>query len=413
MVGVVRMLSNLSFLKGPTGFSKPVYVTRPTLPDLPSVLSAIRSLWQRQWLTNNGVLHQQLEAALTHHLGVPYLSLFNNGTLALMTAFKALNITHGEVITTPFTFPATVHVLDWLQLTPVFCDIDPETMNLDPSKIERLITPQTRAILGVHVYGTPCDVEAIEAIASRHGIKVIYDAAHAFGVSVNGQGIGTYGDASMMSFHATKLYHTVEGGALMVPTAELKTTVDLLKNFGISQEDAVVLPGINGKMNELQAMVGLETLKTVEDEIARRKQLSAVYRKNLSGVPGISFLPELPGVTHNYQYFVVKVDADAFGMSRDAVYEKLKAFNVFTRRYFYPLCSNYPHYTALPSAHPNRLPVANAVSEQVLCLPMYGQLREGDVEKICALLGMLHTTARPHAKGQRPPVQCVGESRRP
>ena len=363
-------------------FHKPIYVTRPLLPDLKKVNQKLKEVWTSGWLTNNGPQHMTLEEALRSKLSVPYLSLFNNGTIALMVACQCLRLS-GEVITTPFTFPATPHVLAWNNIKPIFCDIDPATMNIDANKIESLITPQTTAILAVHVFGTPCDVQGIQAVADRYGLRIIYDAAHAFGVKLDGVGIGNFGDISMMSFHATKAFHTAEGGALMFKDRNLKERVDFLKNFGIKNEEEVVMPGINGKMNEIQAVIGLINLDYLYEEIAKRKELVAAYRYFLKDVEGIKFLEDQPD---SYQYFVIRVDSQLFGCSRNSIYEKFKEFNIFTRKYFFPLCSDYPCYRHIPSAEPSNLPVANKVTKEVLCLPLYGGLCVDDIEQICNIL---------------------------
>lgn len=370
-------------------FPEKIYVTRPMLPDLDDVYNSLEEIWEEQILTNGGPKHQALESALCHTLKVPSLSLFNNGTIALITACQALRLT-GEVITTPFTFPATPHVLAWNQITPVFCDIDPVTMNIDAKKIEALITKKTSAILGVHVYGTPCDVFAIEEIARRHGLKVIYDAAHAFGTEINGRGIGTFGDISMFSFHATKLFHTSEGGCVTFNDPHLKQHIDLLKNFGIKNEDEVILPGINGKLNEIQAAIGLLNLNQLEEERRRRAVITKVYREELSGVEGISLVNLASDVRSSLQYFVIRIQQDKFGISREEVHCKLKDYNVITRKYFNPLCSNYECYKGLPSASPERLPVAHEVVQEVLVLPLYGQLPIENVRIICALIRSLN-----------------------
>jgi len=366
-------------------FDKPIYITRPILPPLGEVNEKLKEVWASGWLTNNGPQHTALEEALRSRLGVAHLSLFNNGTIALIVACQSLRLSR-EVITSPFTFPATPHVLAWNNIKPVFCDIDPVTMNIDAEKIEKLITPQTTAILGVHVFGTPCDVIEIQSIADRYGLKVIYDAAHAFGVKVGPTHIGNYGDISMLSFHATKIFHTAEGGALVYKDKNLKERIDLLKNFGIKNEEEVVMPGINGKMNEIQAVIGLVTLNHLDEEIEKRKELVSAYQSFLKDVEGISYLTMLPNVKSNYQYFVIRVNQRLFGHSRDYLYNRFKQYNVFTRKYFYPLCSDYPCYRHLPSAVPSNLPVAQKVADEVLCMPLYGELTVDDVEKICDLI---------------------------
>lgn len=369
-------------------FKEPILITRPILPDLTELMDEIEKAWKTKWITNNGFRHQELEKNLKKVLKIPHISLFNNGTIALMTAFRSLNIS-GEVITTPFTFAATPHVLGWNGLVPVFCDIDPVTMNIDADKIEALITPQTSAILAVHVFGTPCDVNKINKIAKKYKLKVIYDAAHAFGVEVNGKGIGICGDITMYSFHATKLFHTAEGGALALKKGEDKKKIDVLKNFGIENENRVSAVGINGKMNELQASLGIVVLRHFKKEREARKKIDEIYRKNLKEVEGIELLPEMPGVKKSYQYFVIRVKANQFGVSRDYVYRELKKYNVFARKYFYPLCSQYKCYINLRSAQKNRLPVANTVVREVLALPFYGRLKMDDVKKICDIIKSL------------------------
>lgn len=372
-------------------FDNPIYVTRPLLPDLKEVTAKLEEIWEAQWLTNNGQQHSLLEEKLLNILKVPYLSLFNNGTIALIVACQSLRLS-GEVITTPFTFPATPHVLTWNNIKPIFCDIDPKTLNIDAQKIESLITPQTTGILGVHVFGIPCDVIKIREIADRYGLSVIYDAAHAFGVEINGGiGIGNFGDISMLSFHATKLFHTAEGGALAFRNPHFKPRIDLLKNFGIKNEEEVVMPGINGKMNEIQAALGLINLNLIQEERQKRKRIVEHYRECLKDIDGIFTLHDIPGITNSYQYFVIQVDEKIFSHSRDYVYQKFKEYNVFTRKYFYPLCSEYTCYKHLPSSTKINLPVANKVVQQVLALPLYGALSLNDVEKICHILKHLRS----------------------
>lgn len=367
-------------------FKEPIYITRPVLPDLSAFTEKLQEIWSSKRLTNNGPQHQLLEAELIKVLKVPGISLFNNGTIALIVACQSLRLS-GEVITTPFTFPATPHVLNWNNIKPIFCDIDPHTLNIDAEKIESMITPQTTAILAVHVFGTPCDVFKIQEIADRYGLKVIYDAAHAFGEGINERGIGSFGDITMFSFHATKLFHTAEGGALTYNNVGLKSRIDYLKNFGIKNQEEVVMPGINGKMNEIQAVLGLIVLDYIEDEKKKRKELSDVYIEYLAGVEGISiYTTNGGGVNNSLQYFVIRIDKKKFGASRDEVYEKFKKFNVYTRKYFYPLCSDYPCYKHLPSSAKENLSVANKVAEEVLSLPFYGNLTTSDIEKICNIL---------------------------
>ena len=367
-------------------FPERIYVTRPVFPTIDEVTDKLRDIWAAKWLTNNGPQHTMLEQELTDALKVPYLSLFNNGTIALIVACQSLRLS-GEVITTPFTFAATPHVLSWNNIRPIFCDIDPDTMNIDADKIESMITPQTTAILAVHVFGTPCNVTKIQEVADRYGLKVIYDAAHAFGVEIGGRGIGTFGDISMFSFHATKLYHTVEGGALTHNDTHLKQRIDLLKNFGIKNEEEVVMPGINGKLNEISAAVGRIMLGYVEAERQKRIALHKVYDEELANVDGLTLMPKCgDDVKLNYQYYVVRIDEKLFGRSRDFVYDEFKKFNVYSRKYFHPLCSEFTCYRQLNSSRPENLPVANEVGKQVLSLPMYGDLTADDIRKICAIL---------------------------
>lgn len=334
---------------------------------------------------NGASKHQALETALAKYLHTPHLSLFNNGTIALMTAIKALNLS-GEVITTPFTFPATPHVLSWNSITPVFCDIDPVSMNIDPKKIREKITKKTTGILAVHVYGIPCNVEAIEEIARSYNLKVIYDAAHAFGVEIGGRGIGSFGDISMFSLHATKLFHTAEGGAISCSDRALKEKIDLLKNFGIKNEEEVVDIGLNGKLNEIQAALGLANFKYVEAEWKKRRGIAEVYRKKLEPITGI-YVPKLAeNVRPSMQYMVIRIDEKAFGRSRNEVHLELKKNNVMTRKYFYPLCSEYPHYSDLPSSSQDLLPEAHRAAQEVLCLPLYGRLGKENAAKIADMI---------------------------
>ena len=367
-------------------FEKVIFVTRPVFPTIEEVTEKLRDIWNSNWLTNNGPQHTMLERELKNFLKVPHLSLFNNGTIALMVACQSLRLS-GEVITTPFTFAATPHVLSWNNIAPIFCDVDAETMNIDAEKIESMITPRTTAILAVHVFGTPCDVEKIQEVADRYGLRVVYDAAHAFGVEIDGRGIGNFGDISMLSFHATKLYHTVEGGALVMKNEHVKQRIDLLKNFGIKNEEEVVMPGINGKLDEVRAAIGRIMLNYVEGERQKRMRLHEIYNEELSEVEGLKLMPKCAAdVKLNYQYYVVRIDEKIFGRSRDFVYDAFKNFNVYTRKYFHPLCSEYTCYRQLNSSSPDNLPVAHIVGQQVLSLPMYGELAEDDVRKICAIL---------------------------
>lgn len=367
-------------------FEKPIYVTRPILPPIEMINVKLSEIWDSQRLTNNGPQHKMLETALSKKLKVPYLSLFNNGTIALIVACQSMRLS-GEVITTPFTFAATPHVLTWNNIKPIFCDIDPITMNIDANKIESMITPQTTGILAVHVFGTPCDTGKIQDVADRYGLRVIYDAAHAFGAEIDGKGIGTFGDISMFSFHATKLFHTAEGGALTYNNQNLKLRIDLLKNFGIKNEEEVMMPGINGKMNEIQAALGLVVLDCIDEERAKRKVLLNRYTQCLKEIEGVSFYEQAsPGVESSLQYFIVRIDEKQFGRSRNFVYEEFKKFNVFTRKYFHPLCSEYACYRHLPSSNPAVLQHAHKVANEVLSLPFYGGLSVDELDRICAIL---------------------------
>jgi dTDP-4-amino-4,6-dideoxygalactose transaminase len=356
------------------------------MPSLEEYTEYLRGIWQRGWLTNSGVLHEELERQLCEYFGVQHLSLFCNGTIALLVALNALRINSGEVITTPFTFPATAHVLYWNQIRPIFCDIDEDTFNLDPECIQYLIGPDTKAILAVHVYGTPCDVDAIQAIAKRHGLYVIYDAAHAFAVKYRGHSILEYGDLSMLSFHATKLFTTIEGGALVSRTRAQQDRINSLKNFGIAGEEEVIGPGINGKMDEFQAAFGLLHLRMVQDEIARRRNIARTYYERLATVPGLKLLRHAGDTEPNYAYFPILVDSEEYGMSRDELFRVLRSCNIVSRKYFYPLVSRAPCYAALPSADPARLCVAERTANRVLCLPIYGTLRIETVERICDII---------------------------
>jgi dTDP-4-amino-4,6-dideoxygalactose transaminase len=369
-------------------FREPIYVTRPVLPDLDRFRDKLREIWDSKWLSNIGRQHRTLEIAIAKTLKVPNACLFNNGTIALITAVQSLRLM-GEVITTPFTFPATPHVLTWNNIKPIFCDIDPETLNIDARRIEGLITPNTSGILGVHVFGTPCEVKAIQEIADKYGLKVIYDAAHAFNTEIGGEGIGNFGDISMFSFHPTKLFHTGEGGCVTFRDGSLKPRIDLLKNFGIKNEDEVIMPGINGKMSEIQAALGLLVLGLVEEEREKRRKILDVYHEELSKIEGLTFFRNGPGVKDSYQYFVIRIEAGRFGRSRDQAYEELRKYNVFARKYFYPLCSEYSCYKQLPSSSRENLPVAHRAVNEVLCLPFYGDLGAADVVKICAILRSL------------------------
>lgn len=361
---------------------KPILVTSPLLPDLQEFNSYLEQIWDSRWLTNNGSIHQQLEHALAEYLGVEYISLFTNGTLPLITALQALGLTKGEVITTPYSFVATTHSIWWNGLKPVFVDVEPSTGNLDPTKIEAAITENTVAIMPVHVYGQPCDNEQIDAIAKKYNLKVIYDAAHAFGVRKEGQSILNWGDMSTLSFHATKVYGTIEGGALVCHSAEMKYQIDNLKNFGFRGETTIVAPGINGKMDEVRAAFGLLNLKQVDAAIDARNKVANRYREAIDKIIGLTYLPELPSIRYNYGYFPIFVDEEKYGMSRNALYDRLKANNIFGRRYFYPLISTLNPYKEYSSATPNNLPVATKMADIVLCLPMHHDLSRCDIEKI-------------------------------
>ena len=362
-----------------------ITVTSPLLPDLDEFSVLLREIWESKWITNNGSFHKKLEAALCEYLKVPYVSLFTNGTLPLLTALQALRIT-GEVITTPYSFVATTHSIWWNNCKPVFVDIDPATGNIDPDKIEAAITPKTSAIMPVHVYGKPCDTKRIQEIADKYGLKVIYDAAHAFGVEVNGESILNAGDLSTLSFHATKVFNTIEGGAMVMHDAEMKKRIDYLKNFGFAGETEVVGPGINSKMDEVRSAYGLLNLKQVDAAIDARHQVAIRYREALRGVPGISFFDDMPGVRHNYSYFPIFVDAKKYGMTRDELYFKMKENGVLGRRYFYPLISSFSTYRGLPSAAPDNLSQAHMMADSVICLPMHHNLGADEIEQILTLI---------------------------
>lgn len=371
-----------------------ITVTSPLLPSLDDFTEELKKIWDSKWITNNGSYHKELEKALAEYLKVPYVSLFTNGTLPLMTALQALRIT-GEVITTPYSFVATTHSIWWNGCKPVFVDIDPATGDMDPNKIEAAITPRTTAIMPVHVYGKPCDTETIQDIADKYGLKVIYDAAHAFGVEVpaNEYGLVAYddkglagilnaGDMSTLSFHATKVYNTIEGGALITHDEKTKKRIDYLKNFGIADEVTVVGPGINSKMDEMRSAYGLLNLKQVDAAIEARHQVAIKYREALCDVEGITFFDDMPGVKHNYSYFPIFVDAVKYGMTRDELYFKMKSANVLGRRYFYPLISEFSTYRGLESAAPDNLPNAHKMADSVICLPMHHLLSENDIQRV-------------------------------
>jgi hypothetical protein len=361
--------------------NKIITVTSPLLPSLDEFQEYLKDIWDRKWLTNNGTYHQKLEKALADYLKVSYVCLFTNGTLPLLCALQALRIT-GEVITTPYSFVATTHTLWWNNIKPVFVDIDPATCNIDPNKIEAAITPQTTAIMPVHVYGKPCDAERIQEIADKYGLKVIYDAAHAFGVEVNGKSILEAGDISTLSFHATKVYNTIEGGALICHDEKTKQRIDYLKNFGFADEITVIGPGINGKMDEVRSAYGLINLKQVDSAIAARQRVANIYRNALRNVAGISFMDDMPGVRHNYSYFPIFVDKEKYGMTRDELYFKMKDQGVWGRRYFYPLISEFSTYRGLKSSRPENLPNAHKMADTVICLPMHHALAEEEVNRV-------------------------------
>jgi dTDP-4-amino-4,6-dideoxygalactose transaminase len=364
--------------------SKTTYVTEPFLPPLDEFIPYLEQIWENKRLTNNGPFHREFESALCDYLGVEHLSLFTSGTLALVTALQALRIS-GEVITTPYSFVATAHSLLWNNIKPVFVDIDPATCNLDPGKIEAAITPATSAIMPVHCYGNPCDVEQIQQIADIYGLKVIYDAAHAFGVKYRGESLLRHGDLSVLSFHATKVFNTFEGGAIVCPDAKIKQRIDYLKNFGFANEVTVMAPGINGKMSEIQASFGLLQLRYFGQVVGRRKEIDVRYRKILGGVNGIDLLPEQADTQRNYAYFTILVGPD-YSLSRDELYEKLKDNDIFTRRYFYPLISSMPMYRGMPSADASNLKQASRIADQVLCLPMYPDIADEVVDRIAGII---------------------------
>ena len=364
--------------------TKTVYVTEPFLPPLEEYIPYLEQIWKNKRLTNNGPFHKQFEKALCEYLDVEHLSLFTSGTLALVTALQALRIT-GEVITTPYSFVATAHSLLWNNIKPVFVDIDPLTCNIDPNKIEAAITPKTTAILPVHCYGMPCNVAHIQQIADIYGLRMIYDAAHAFGVKHHNESLLKHGDLSVLSFHATKVFNTFEGGAIVCPDAKIKQRIDYLKNFGFANEVTVMAPGINGKMSEIQASFGLLQLNYIDKVIARRKEINGIYRKALTGIKGIKLLSEPENTHRNYAYFPILVQSD-YPMSRDTLYQRFKDHDVYPRRYFYPLISSMPMYRGLPSADESNLAEASRIAEQVLCLPMFPDLTDEMIVKITAIV---------------------------
>ena len=378
--------------------NKTITVTSPLLPNLDDFQQMLKEIWESKWITNMGQFHKQLEQALADYLHVPYVCLFTNGTLPLITALQALRIT-GEVITTPYSFVATTHSIWWNHCKPVFVDIDPNTGNMDPDKIEAAITPATSCIMPVHCYGIPCDTKRIQEIADKYGLKVIYDAAHAFGVEVpaeqygltayndNGMaGIMNAGDMSTLSFHATKVFNTIEGGALVVHDEKMKRRIDNLKNFGITDEVTVVAPGINGKMDEMRSAYGLLNLSQVDNAIKRRHQLSQIYSNALHKLPGVRIYDDLQGVHHNYSYYPIFIHAEDYGMTRDQLYFTMRESNILGRRYFYPLISSFSTYRGLPSAAPENLPVATKIANEVICLPMHHELDDNDIERTLSFL---------------------------
>ncbi|MGB8320775.1 MAG: DegT/DnrJ/EryC1/StrS family aminotransferase [Ignavibacteriaceae bacterium] len=362
-----------------------IYVTQPSLPPLDEFVDYLKDIWESKKLTNNGKYHQLFEDALAEFLGVKYISLFTNGTLALITALQALRIT-GEVITTPYSFVATTHALHWNGIKPVFVDIDPVYCNLNPTKIESAITPKTTAILPVHIYGNPCDVGAIEQVADTYGLKVIYDASHAFNVKVHNSSVLSFGDLSVLSFHATKVFTTFEGGAIICHDEKTKRRIDFLKNFGFADEVTVVGPGINAKMNEFQAALGFLQLKYIENNTLKRKEIAEIYSRELSDVKGIRMLEDMPEVSHNYGYFPIFINEKEYGKSRDQLYNELRSNNIYTRRYFYPLISQFPTYKGLESAKAENLKVAEDITEKVLCLPIYSDLSSNDIQKTVTIV---------------------------
>lgn len=364
--------------------NKTIPVTQPFLPELSEFVPYLEQIWDNRWLTNNGPFHQELEAKLAEYLGVEHVSLFNNATIALITALQAMRI-DGEVITTPYSFVATSHSIMWNGLEPVFVDIDPTTFNIDPAKIEAAITPRTTAIMPVHCYSNPCDVEAIQKIADNYGLKVIYDAAHAFGVNYKGESLLKWGDLSILSFHATKVFNTFEGGAIISPDAKTKQRIDRLKNFGIADELTVTAPGINGKMSEINAAFGLVQLKHIDDAMAQRQAVDSRYRSELAEVTGITLYQHDINANSNFSYFPILVEAQ-YPLSRDELYEKLKAHGILSRRYFYPLISNMPMYRGLPTADTAHLLQANTLAEKVLCLPIFNELTIEEQQQVIALI---------------------------
>lgn len=379
---VERGLSLLNVAPEPV----PIFVTKPTLPPLQDYTALLQRIWQTRWLTNQGEFHTALEMELSTYLKTPHLSLTANGTLALLLALKSVGIHGGSVVTTPFTFPATTHCLDWLGATSIFADVDPNTCNIDPHSVRERIRPDTTAILAVHVYGTPCDHAALRSIANERGLKLVYDAAHAFGVEVDGCSVLAWGDASAVSFHATKLFSTIEGGAVISETAENKHRVDRLRNFGIANEETVLELGINAKLNEIQAAYGLLTLKTVANEIAQRRRIATVYDEALAGVDGVTVLTRSGNFKRNYAYYAIRIDPTLTGISREIVYSVMKHLNIFTRKYFHPIPPTFSQYANLPTASREALPMAFVLGEQSLCLPIYGSLPLETAQRIAQKL---------------------------
>jgi dTDP-4-amino-4,6-dideoxygalactose transaminase len=368
---------------------KSIYVTQPVLPELNDFISSISKIWDNKILSNSGPFHNELEEKLAQFLGVKYVSLFSNGTLGLITALQALNIS-GEVITTPYSFVATTHSLWWNGIKPIFVDIDEKTCNIDCNKVESAITNKTTAILAVHVYGNPCANNELQKIADKYGLKLIYDAAHAFNVKYKNTSILNYGDLSVLSFHATKVFNTIEGGAIISHDEKTKKRIDLLKNFGYSGEFEVVAPGINAKMNEIQAAYGLLQLKSINKDILKRKKLAFCYRQHLNNLSGINLMQEDENVDYNYSYMPIFIDTDLYGMSRDGLYDLLKSYNIYSRKYFYPLISEFPMYKYLESSKMTNLTISNKISSTVLCLPLYSNLDISEVEFICDLIKNKH-----------------------
>lgn len=365
-------------------FKNKTFVSKPSLPPLKEFYPYIEKIWKSKILTNNGYFHKKFEKELAEYLGVKYVSLFCNGTLALITALKSLDIT-GEVITTPFSFVATTHALWWNNIKPVFVDIEPYTFNLDPEKIKSAITPKTTAILPVHVYGNPCNVKKIKKIADEYGLKVVYDACHAFGVKISGKSVLNFGDLSVLSFHATKVFNTFEGGAIVCHDKHMKRKIDYMKNFGFKNETTIVAHGFNAKMNEFQSALGLVQLKYIDSYIEKRKEIAGLYRENLKNIKGLKLFPDIHDVKHSYSFFPILIE-EGYPLTRDGLYFRLKKQNIYTRRYFYPLISNLPIYKNLDTAKPGNLINANTISNKILCLPIYSELELSEVTTICKLI---------------------------